>query len=171
MWATAQMFQFVAIGCNSLKAPLDKAERDATPDRSGSEGGAGLSFYIAPPIKGSTSSGRHIVKIDSNSNTTLAALHEGSQRASQAGANGTTGAASVTQQSGTTGAQQSTVSLSPLSTDLRASNASDIDQAKVASIKAALNDGSLKFDSGKIADGMLGTARDLLQTRTPPTGG
>jgi negative regulator of flagellin synthesis FlgM len=109
-----------------------------------------------------------IVKIESNSNTTLAGLQDNLQRASQ---NDAKGAASVTQQSGTTGAQQSTVSLSPLSTDLRASNASDIDQAKVASIKAALNDGSLKFDSGKIADGMLGTARDLLQTRTPPTGG
>ena len=63
------------------------------------------------------------------------------------------------------------MSLSPLSTDLRASNASDIDTAKVESIKAAIRDGSLKIDSGKIADGMLSTARDLLQTRTPPTGG
>lgn len=110
----------------------------------------------------------HIVKIDSNSNTSLAALQEGTQRASQSDAKG---AVSTTQQSGTASTPQSTVSLSPLSADLRASNASDVDTAKVASIKAALRDGSYSVDSGKIADGMLGTARDLLQTKTPPTGG
>lgn len=48
---------------------------------------------------------------------------------------------------------------------LRASSISDIDTAKVESIKAALRDGSYTIDSGRIADGMLSTARDLLQTR------
>ena len=110
----------------------------------------------------------HIVKIDSNSNTSLVALQEGTQRASQADAKG---AVSSTQQSGTNSVPESTVSLSPLSTDLRTSNGSDIDTAKVESIKAAIRDGSLKIDSGKIADGILGTARDLLQSKTPPTGG
>jgi negative regulator of flagellin synthesis FlgM len=38
-------------------------------------------------------------------------------------------------------------------------------------MKAALRDGSYSIDSGKIADGLLGNARDLLQTKTPPTGG
>ncbi|SAL18032.1 anti-sigma-28 factor FlgM [Caballeronia turbans] len=109
-----------------------------------------------------------IVKIESNSNTTLAGLQDNLQRASQ---NDAKGAAGTVQQSGTGTATNSTVSLSPLSTDLRASNGSDIDTAKVESIKAAIRDGSLKMDTSKIADGILSTARDLLQTRTPPTGG
>jgi negative regulator of flagellin synthesis FlgM len=39
----------------------------------------------------------------------------------------------------------------------------------VESIKAAMRDGSLTMDSSKIADGLLGTVRDLL--KTPSTGG
>ena len=109
-----------------------------------------------------------IVKIESNSNTTLAGLQDNLQRASQ---NDARGAASTVQQSGASTTQNSTVSLSSLSSDLRASNGSDIDTAKVESIKAAIRDGSLKMDTSKIADGILSTARDLLQTRTPPTGG
>ena len=109
-----------------------------------------------------------IVKIESNSNTTLAGLQDNLQRASQGDAKG---AASTVQQSGASPAQNSTVSLSSLSSDLRASNGSDIDTAKVESIKAAIRDGSLTMDPSKIADGILSTARDLLQTRTPPTGG
>ena len=108
-----------------------------------------------------------IVKIETNSNTNLASLQDGPQRASQTDAKG---AASTVQQSGAS-AKNSTVSLSSLSSDLRASNGSDIDTAKVESIKAAIRDGSLKMDTSKIADGILSTARDLLQTRTPPTGG
>ena len=46
---------------------------------------------------------------------------------------------------------------------LRASTATDIDIDKVASIKAALRDGSYNIDSSNIADGMLGMARDLLR--------
>ena len=109
-----------------------------------------------------------IVKIETNSNTNLASLQDGAQRASQIDAKG---AASTVQQSGASAAKHSTVSLSSLSSDLRASNGSDIDTAKVESIKAAIRDGSLKMDTSKIADGILSTARDLLQTRTPPTGG
>ncbi|SAK42852.1 anti-sigma-28 factor FlgM [Caballeronia hypogeia] len=109
-----------------------------------------------------------IVKIESNSNTTLASLQDNLPRASQSDAKA---AASTTQQSGASPAQNSTVNLSSLSSDLRASNGSDIDTAKVDSIKAAIRDGSLKMDTSKIADGILNTARDLLQTRTPPTGG
>ncbi|SAL49487.1 negative regulator of flagellin synthesis [Caballeronia peredens] len=109
-----------------------------------------------------------IVKIESNSNTTLAGLQDNLQRASQ---NDAKGAAGTVQQSGANPAANSKVSLSPLSSDLRASNGSDIDTAKVESIKAAIRDGSLTMDPGKIADGILSTARDLLQTRTPPTGG
>jgi negative regulator of flagellin synthesis FlgM len=36
----------------------------------------------------------------------------------------------------------------------------------VESIKQALRDGTYKIDSGKIADGMLDTARELLQKVT-----
>ncbi|QSN62739.1 MULTISPECIES: flagellar biosynthesis anti-sigma factor FlgM [unclassified Caballeronia] len=106
------------------------------------------------------------MKIESNSNTTLSGLQDGLQRASQGDAKT---AAPTAQANGSAG--QSTVSLSTLSSDLRASNGSDIDTAKVESIKAAIRDGSLKMDTSKIADGILSTARDLLQTRTPPTGG
>jgi negative regulator of flagellin synthesis FlgM len=109
-----------------------------------------------------------IVKIESNSNTTLAGLQDNLPRASQADAKGASG---TVQQTGASPAQNSTVSLSSVSTDLRASNGSDIDTAKVESIKAAIRDGSLTMDPSKIADGILSTARDLLQTRTPPTGG
>nr|WP_284509527.1 flagellar biosynthesis anti-sigma factor FlgM [Caballeronia sp. GAFFF3] len=111
-----------------------------------------------------------IVKIESNSNTNLAGLQDNLPRASQ---NDAKGAAGTVQQSraGASPAKNSTVSLSSVSSDLRASSGSDIDTAKVESIKAAIRDGSLKMDTSKIADGILSTARDLLQTRTPPTGG
>jgi negative regulator of flagellin synthesis FlgM len=106
------------------------------------------------------------VKIESNSNTTLAGLQDNLQRAS----NDAKGAVQQAQ-TGASPAKNSTVSLSSVSSDLRASSSSDIDTAKVESIKAAIRDGSLKMDTSKIADGILSTARDLLQTRTPPTGG
>ncbi|WP_244814894.1 flagellar biosynthesis anti-sigma factor FlgM [Caballeronia sp. Lep1P3] len=109
-----------------------------------------------------------IVKIESKSNTAVTGLTDGSQRASQSDAKA---AAATAQPGGAKTDATSTVSLSTLSSDLRASNGSDIDTAKVESIKAAIRDGSLKMDTSKIADGILNTARDLLQTRTPPTGG
>lgn len=112
-----------------------------------------------------------IVKIESKSNTTLASLQEGSQRASQSDAKTAAAAATTTPATGVKAGAASPVSLLTLSSDLRASNGSDIDTAKVESIKAAIRDGSLKIDTSKIADGILSTARDLLQTRTPPTGG
>ncbi|WP_311768202.1 flagellar biosynthesis anti-sigma factor FlgM [Caballeronia sp. INML2] len=59
-------------------------------------------------------------------------------------------------------AESSAVTLS-LNSALRASTATDIDIDKVASIKAALRDGSYNIDSSNIADGMLGMARDLLR--------
>lgn len=73
-------------------------------------------------------------------------------------------AAGAVQEGNDTDGQRSTVILSSMSA-VRASSGSDIDTAKVESIKAALRDGSYKIDSGRIADGMLSTARDLLQTR------
>jgi negative regulator of flagellin synthesis FlgM len=72
--------------------------------------------------------------------------------------------ASVTaQQSNAVTAGSSAVKLSSSST-LHGSSATDIDTDKVAAIKAALRDGTYSTDSASIADGMLGLARDLLQT-------
>jgi hypothetical protein len=51
---------------------------------------------------------------------------------------------------------------------LRTSSATDIDADKVAAINAALGNGTYGSDSGSIADGMLGLARDLLQRRLHP---
>ncbi|MFT4506396.1 flagellar biosynthesis anti-sigma factor FlgM [Caballeronia sp. 15711] len=113
------------------------------------------------------------MKIDSSNTSQIAALQEAAQqRAAQADAQPTSTTGGTTSSTGGAGSSNSTVSLSALSTDLRTSGSSaDIDTAKVASIKAALNDGSYKVDSGKIADGMLSSARELIQTNTPPAGG
>ena len=109
------------------------------------------------------------MKIDSSNTTQIAALQEAAQqRTAQADAQGTSTAGSSTT---STGSSHSTVSLSALSTDLRTSGTSDIDTAKVASIKASLNNGSYKVDSGAVANGMLSSAHELMQTRTPPAGG
>ncbi|WP_158937559.1 flagellar biosynthesis anti-sigma factor FlgM [Burkholderia sp. S171] len=109
------------------------------------------------------------MKIDSSNTSQIAALQEAAQqRAAQTDAQTTSTTGGTTS---STGGSNSTVSLSALSTDLRTSGSADIDTAKVASIKAALNDGSYKVDSGKIADGMLSSARELMQTNTPPAGG
>jgi negative regulator of flagellin synthesis FlgM len=128
-----------------------------------------LKFLRGSADKGITSSGKTIVKIDSSNTTQIAALQEAAQqRTAQADAQGasTTGSSTAS-----TGSPHSTVSLSALSTDLRTSGTSDIDTAKVASIKAALNNGSYKVDSGAVANGMLSSAHELMQTRTPPAGG
>jgi negative regulator of flagellin synthesis FlgM len=108
-----------------------------------------------------------IMKIDSSNNNSLAGL-QGLQRASSS--TDAKGATSTAQQTGAAGTQKAAVSLSALSSDLRTSNASDIDTAKVESIKSALRDGTYTIDSSKIADGMLSNARDLLQTKNAPTG-
>ena len=128
-----------------------------------------LKFLRASADKRITSSGKTIVKIDSSNTSQIAALQEAAQqRTAQADAQATSTTGGTTS---STGGSNSTVSLSALSKDLRTSGTSDIDTAKVASIKAALNDGSYKVDSGKIADGMLSSARELMQTKTPPAGG
>lgn len=40
---------------------------------------------------------------------------------------------------------------------------SDIDMARVAEIKAAIASGQLKIDAGKIADGIIASARELVK--------
>ncbi|SPB17698.1 flagellar biosynthesis protein FlgM [Caballeronia novacaledonica] len=96
------------------------------------------------------------MKIESISYT-LASAQNDAQRATNNG-----DAKSAVQAVSAAGAQNSTVNLSSMAALGKSSDA-DIDTAKVESIKAALRDGSYKIDSASIADGMLSTARDLLQ--------
>ncbi len=105
------------------------------------------------------------MKIDSNSTTQIAAINQAAQRAVQSDAQQPE--TSVT----AAGSNNSTVSLSAVSSGLRTSSAADVDTAKVASIKASIANGSYKIDSGAVADGVLTSAKDLMQTKTPPTGG
>jgi negative regulator of flagellin synthesis FlgM len=107
-------------------------------------------------VKEINSRGTDTMKIDSSNANSLAVLQTAAPRAA-----GKIEAQTAVQQ---TSAVSSTVSLSSMSA-LHTAKTSDIDTAKVEAIKAALRDGSYKIDSGKIADGMIGTARDLLQTR------
>ncbi|CAM2148903.1 MULTISPECIES: flagellar biosynthesis anti-sigma factor FlgM [Paraburkholderia] len=63
------------------------------------------------------------------------------------------------------------VSLSSLSSTLRSapsSDSADIDMDHVQSIKDAIKNGTLQIDTGKIADGILDTARGLI--KQPATG-
>ncbi|WP_233803930.1 flagellar biosynthesis anti-sigma factor FlgM [Paraburkholderia sp. HP33-1] len=118
------------------------------------------------------------MKVDPTTSSNLASLKDALSRSQQSGE--ATSAASATQ--GTTSAAapaasstsgDTNVSLSGLSQHLRslaASGSADIDTAHVESIKQAIKSGTLQIDSGKIADGVLQTARDLLQNKTSSTG-
>ena len=102
----------------------------------------------------------------SQSDSTGAVSAANTANAATSGAAGSAGAAS------TTGTSQgdANVSLSSLSSTLRslaASGAADIDMAHVQSIKDAISNGTLQIDAGKIADGVIQTARDLMK----PTSG
>jgi negative regulator of flagellin synthesis FlgM len=112
--------------------------------------------------------GKPIVKIDSSTNSSVSSSKGGVQSArpgDSAPAVNTAGTAGT----GATGAPSggdASVNLSGLSSHLRslaASGAADIDVAQVESIKQAIKDGTLTIDTGKIADGILETARNLLQ--------
>jgi negative regulator of flagellin synthesis FlgM len=106
------------------------------------------------------------VKVDSSTNSNLTPLNSGVQR-SQQGENAAAGAnAARTPAPGASGGAAADVSLSALSGHLQslaASGSADIDTAHVESIKQAIRDGSLQIDPSKIADGVLETARSLLQ--------
>jgi negative regulator of flagellin synthesis FlgM len=102
------------------------------------------------------------MKIESGNITPLAQVQNGAQRTSS-----NVEAQAAAQQTSAVDSGSATVSLSSISTP-RADAGADIDTAKVEAIKAALRDGSYTIDSGKIADGMMSNARDLLQTRKSP---
>ena len=113
------------------------------------------------------------MKVDSPSNSNLPTLKDALSRSQQSDAttaNSNAQSASTPSQTTTSGASgDASVSLSGLSQHLRslaASGSADIDTAHVESIKHAIKNGSLTIDSGKIADGVLNTARDLLQSKT-----
>ena len=117
------------------------------------------------------------MKVDSTTNSNLPTLKDAlsrSQQSDAATANSnaqTAGTSSPSTPSSSSG--DASVSLSGLSQHLRslaASGSADIDTAHVESIKQAIKNGSLTIDSGKIADGVLNTARELLQSKTSSTG-
>jgi len=116
------------------------------------------------------------VKVDSTTNSNLPTLKDALSRSQQSDAttaNSNAQSAGTSSPTTTTGSGDASVSLSGLSQHLRslaASGSADIDTAHVESIKQAIKDGSLKIDSGKIADGVLNTARELLQSKTSSTG-
>jgi negative regulator of flagellin synthesis FlgM len=118
------------------------------------------------------------VKVDSTTSSNLASLKDALVRSQQSGeATPVTGVMQDTTNAGASSASgasgDTSVSLSGLSQHLRslaASGSADIDTAHVESIKQAIKDGTLQIDSGKIADGVLQTARDLLQSKTSSTG-
>ncbi|MCX4164765.1 MULTISPECIES: flagellar biosynthesis anti-sigma factor FlgM [Paraburkholderia] len=116
------------------------------------------------------------MKVDSTTSTNLQTLKDGLSRPQQgeatstgAGASGASGKAAAPQ----TSTGDANVNLSGLSAHLRslaASGSADIDTAHVESVRQAIKNGTLTIDSSKIADGVLNTARDLLQNKTPSTG-
>ncbi|AJZ59679.1 flagellar biosynthesis anti-sigma factor FlgM [Paraburkholderia fungorum] len=117
------------------------------------------------------------MKVDSTTNSNLPTLKDALSRSQPGDATNsvTSNAQSASTSSPTTtsGSGDASVSLSGLSQHLRslaASGSADIDTAHVESIKAAIKDGSLTIDSSKIADGVLNTARELLQSKTSSTG-
>ena len=116
------------------------------------------------------------MKVDSTTNSNLPTLKDALSRSQQSDAttaNSNAQSAGTTSQTTSSSAGDASVSLSGLSQHLRslaASGSADIDTAHVESIKAAIKDGSLTIDSSKIADGVLNTARELLQSKTSSTG-
>ena len=109
------------------------------------------------------------MKVDSTSSRVRAA-QDGVARTQSGGASAAADSASATSaaDAGTSGALggDASVSLSSLSSQLRslaASGTADVDTAHVESIKDAIRNGTLQIDAGKIADGVLETARNLLK--------
>ncbi|HTI17088.1 MAG TPA: flagellar biosynthesis anti-sigma factor FlgM [Trinickia sp.] len=111
------------------------------------------------------------MKVDSTNSSSLSSPKSAAQSARQgdtaAAAGGpAAGGAAGNAQSAAQSNGDANVSLSGLSSQMRslaATGAADIDVAQVESIKQAIKNGTLSIDTGKIADGILETARNLLQ--------
>lgn len=117
------------------------------------------------------------MKVDSTSNSGLPTLKDAAQRAQQGGdaapASAGATAAGAAASAANSASGDASVSLSGLSAHLHslaASGSADIDTANIESIRQGIKDGTLKIDTGKIADGVLETARNLLQQKSPSTG-
>jgi negative regulator of flagellin synthesis FlgM len=113
------------------------------------------------------------VKVDATTTSNLPTLKDAVSRTQQSDAASTASTAQNASQAAATSAGDASVSLSGLSQHLRslaASGSADIDTAHVASVKQAIKDGTLQIDSSKIADGVLQTARDLVQSKNSSTG-
>lgn len=117
------------------------------------------------------------MKVDSTTSPGLQTLKDGVQRTQQGDAStpgaSPAGAGAEAPTARSTSGGDASVSLSGLSGHLHglaSSGAADIDTAHVESIKQAIRNGSLSIDSGKIADGVLETARNLLQNKSQSTG-
>ncbi|MFX1673640.1 flagellar biosynthesis anti-sigma factor FlgM [Paraburkholderia sp. A2WS-5] len=117
------------------------------------------------------------MKIDTSNRNDARSLQDGPARtqqgesASAPGAGGTASAGAASSAIGAGTSADANVSLSSLSSSLRslaASGAADIDMGQVQSIKDAIKNGTLQIDAGKIADGIIETARGLLK---PASGG
>ncbi|AIO34199.1 flagellar biosynthesis anti-sigma factor FlgM [Burkholderia cenocepacia] len=109
------------------------------------------------------------MKIDSTPNPSPVAPASSGNGAARPQAGAASSTAAQTADAGSTGGD-ATVNLSGLSGQLRAQSASgdaDIDTGLVQSIKDALNNGTLTIDPNRIADGVLNTARELLQQQRP----
>ena len=113
------------------------------------------------------------MKVDSSTRNDPRTLQDGLAR-SQGDSTGVSAAstdnAATSGAAGSASAAGANVSLSSLSSTMRslaASGSADIDTAHVQSIKDAIRNGTLQIDTGKIADGVIQTARDLMK----PTSG
>ncbi len=112
------------------------------------------------------------MKVDSTTHSGLQTLKDGLQRTQQ-GESATTGSVGTSTSTATGASGDANVNLSGLSSHLQSlasAGSSDIDTAHVESIKQAIKNGTLTIDSGKIADGVLATARDLLQKKSQSSG-
>jgi negative regulator of flagellin synthesis FlgM len=112
------------------------------------------------------------VKVDSTNHSGLQTLKDSLQRTQQGDA-ATTGGAGTATSTGASASGAANVNLSGLSSQLHnlaSAGSSDIDTTHVESIKQAIKNGTLTIDSGKIADGVLATARDLLQKKSQSSG-
>lgn len=112
------------------------------------------------------------MKVDSTTHSGLQTLKDGLQRTQQ-GETATTGSTGTSTSTATGASGDANVNLSGLSSHLQSlasGGSSDIDTAHVESIKQAIKNGTLTIDSGKIADGVLATARDLLQKKSQSSG-
>jgi negative regulator of flagellin synthesis FlgM len=110
------------------------------------------------------------VKVNSTPSNGTRSLQDGVTRTQQGDSAGTASAGGATTgapaQTTSGSAGDANVNLSALSSSLRslaASGSADIDTAQVESIKSAIRNGTLQIDTGKIADGVLETARNLLK--------